>query len=463
MSPQPPQQPARPQRSYPDRPPRDPAEPQPAKVTPARRVAFEILTLVGGGKGHSDELLHSTRTAALSPEDRNLTTAIVMGVLRWQIALDAQIAALLSRPDQRVPAPVSIVLRMGAFQLLHLDRIPAHAALSESVELCRIAGQPQAAGMVNAVLRKLSVSKPPKTPIFESIPALATRLSHPEWLVNRWVAAYGQSAARAICAYDQQIPAAGGLFPPPDQPEDAGSTPPGDPLPQMDDGSRLVAELAAAAAPHTGQPTRVWDCCAAPGGKTRILAARLPYADILASDVSSQRLQQMEARLRAAPGTSRVRTAVLDAAAGPPAPQPAAEPAFDLILCDVPCSGTGTLARNPEIRLRLRPEELPRQAQRQRAILTHALRRLAPGGRLLYSTCSLEAEENEAVVLHAKDAGGYRTLPIEPLLQSLAGQGLLSPAASDLLCRSAVRNGTLRTLPGTHPCDGFFAVIFERE
>ena len=111
-----------------------------AKITPARLAAFEILKLVGEGKGHSDELLHSPRVDALSPEDRNLTTALVMGVLRWQIALDARVRGLLQRPEQRLAEPVAMALRMGAFQLLHMDRIPAHAALSESVELCRAAG-----------------------------------------------------------------------------------------------------------------------------------------------------------------------------------------------------------------------------------------------------------------------------------------------------------------------------------
>ena len=111
-----------------------------AKVSPARLAAFEILLLVAHGKGHSDELLHSALTDALSPEDRNLTTALVMGVLRWQIALDARIAVLLQRPEQKLAEPVAMALRIGAFQLLHMDRIPAHAALSESVELCRAAG-----------------------------------------------------------------------------------------------------------------------------------------------------------------------------------------------------------------------------------------------------------------------------------------------------------------------------------
>ena len=374
-----------------------------AKISPARAVAFEILTLVGEGKGHSDELLHSSRTEALSPEDRNLATALVMGVLRWQIALDARLAKLLARPDQRLAEPVALALRMGAFQLLHLDRIPAHAVLNESVEMCRAAGQPHAAGMVNAVLRKLAAQQPTSQnrdvghPVRESPAAFAERLGHPLWLVDRWVAAYGREAALAICEYDQREPVAGTLF----VEESAASA---EAAPQMDDGSRLVAELAAAAMPLArGRAARVWDCCAAPGGKTLVLARRLtPHlndelgAEIVATDVSAKRLAQMTARLRRYAYAERVRCAVMDAAAAPPEDEREAK--FDLILCDVPCSGTGTLARNPEIRHHLRVEELERQADRQRAILTGALGRLAAGGRLVYSTCSLEPEENEQVM-----------------------------------------------------------------
>src|SRR5580700_808075 len=183
-----------------------------AKITPARLAAFEILKLVGEGKGHSDELLHSARVDGLSPEDRNLTTALVMGVLRWQIALDARMRSLLQRPEQRLAEPVAIALRMGAFQLLHLERIPAHAALSESVELCRAAGEPHATGMVNAVLRKLAAAQKPGVRIHESVAAFAERLGHPVWLVERWVKAYGRDAALAICEADQLEHGVGGMF-----------------------------------------------------------------------------------------------------------------------------------------------------------------------------------------------------------------------------------------------------------
>lgn len=432
-----------------------------AKISQARAAAFEILTLVGEGKGHSDELLHSARTEELTPEDRNLATALVMGVLRWQIALDARVAKLLARPDQRLAEPVALSLRLGAFQLLHMDRIPAHAVLNESVEMCRAAGHPHAAGMVNAVLRKLAASQKPGARIFESPAAFAERLGHPRWLVERWVAAYGRESAIAICEYDQREPHAGSFFI--DEDDDAiegVTTLSHEAGPRMDDGSRLVAELAAAAMPRNGdRASRVWDCCAAPGGKTLILARRLPGAEILATDVSAKRLGWMAARLRRYAYAASVRCEMVDASE---AAKVNAESEFDLILCDVPCSGTGTLARNPEIRQRLRAEDLPRQAIRQRAILGGAAKRLAPGGRLVYSTCSLEVEENEQVVDSVASQAGLHRLPIEPLIAGLVDGGVLRRAVGDGLLRSGVELGALRTLPGVHGCDGFFGVVLQR-
>jgi 16S rRNA (cytosine967-C5)-methyltransferase len=379
---------------------------------------------------------------SLSPEDRNLTTALVMGVLRWQIALDARVRGLLQRPEQRLAEPVALALRMGAFQLLHLDRIPAHAALSESVELCRAAGHPHATGMVNAVLRKLAAAQRPGQRVFESVAAFSERLGHPQWLVERWVAAYGREAALKICEAGQKEPAGAAWF-----------TENGGDLPQMDEGSRLVAEIAAAAMPAA---KRVWDCCAAPGGKTLILARRLAVAEIAATDISARRLAQTEARFRRYAYAERVRCAVADATAAADADGER----FDLILCDVPCSGTGTLAANPEIRHRLKPEEFTRQAARQRAILMAALRRLAPGGRLVYSTCSLEPEECEQVVEGVLAAAGVRQIPVEGLIADLAETGILGRG---LELASAVRGGNLRTLPGVHSCDGFFAAVLERD
>ncbi len=439
--------------------------------------------LVGAGRGHSDELLHSSRLSGLSTADKGLATALVMGVLRWRIALDARLRGFLSRPDTRVAEEVSVAMRMGAFQLLHMDRIPAHAALSESVELCRWAGQAHAAGMVNAVLRRLQRERASSLPIRETTAAFAERLGHPVWLAERWVAAYGRETALRICEAGQREPtesvmfrdgnqtpadgdsaaSVGGAWDAADAELASGPVPSTEetrpqstrPMPVMDDGSRLVAELAAAMLPETpGRSARVWDCCAAPGGKAMVLARRLSGAAVLlATDVSERRLGATRGRLEAA-GYGEVRCAMYDVGE-----LPEAEGSFDLILCDVPCSGTGTLARNPEIRHRLRAEELGRQADRQQAILRAALRRLAPGGRLVYSTCSLELEECERVVDGVVAKETIRRIDLAPALEHLVSSGILQVGAE---IRGMVRGGALRTLPGVHPCDGFYAVVLER-
>ena len=401
-------------------------------ISPARAAAFEILERIAHTDAHSDDLLHSSRLTELSQADRNLTTTLVLGVLRWQIALDALIQPLLSRPDVELASPVATAIRLGAFQLRYLDRIPAHAALSESVELARSAGHGHAAGMVNAILRKLTRTPPPRVPLVETTHALAQRLSHPEWLVARWQKNYTRVATVAICEYDQTPPEHHDLFGEPDAA-----------LPHIDPGSRLVAELAAAS--HAS-PQRIWDACAAPGGKTLILAHRHPTAELLATDFNPRRLRNLSDRLHSA--APHVRTLQADAAA-----LSEDEGLFDLILCDVPCSGTGTLARNPELKSRLQPADLARQATRQRAILSAALTRLAPGGRLLYSTCSLEPEENEHVLAAVRLPDCVTQQPLDRILASLP---LLHPTPADLL-----REGHLRTLPGANFAgDGFFAALF---
>ena len=418
-----------------------------ALISPARAAAFELLERIGVSSAHSDDLLHGPRLAGLSQADRDLTMTLVLGVLRWQIALDARLRPLLSRPDLSLAEPVALALRLGAFQVLHLERIPAHAALNESVELVRAAGHPHAAGMVNAVLRKLVNATAVRKPMVEPVAAMAERLAHPLWLAQRWVAAYGRAAAESICAFDQRQPGCSDLF----HDGDTGTAP------MIDAGSRLVAELTAASRPGS---RRVWDCCAAPGGKTVVLARRFPQAELLATDINSTRLRRLEQRLtRDLPGGG-FRVLQADAAI-----LPAAVGLFDLILCDVPCSGTGTLARNPEIRHRLEPAELRRQAERQRRILRGALRQLAPGGRLVYSTCSLETEENEAVVetvlREAPEGSGFALFPVDGVLEQMRAQGVIHADPQEI--RRLTRGDSLRTLPGYgFQGDGFFAALIER-
>lgn len=417
-------------------------------IAPARTAAFHILNRVQTTAAHSDDLLHTPAIQALSPENRNLVTALVLGVLRWQLYLDNVLRPMLQRPDAEQHPAAQLALRVGLYQLLFMDRIPAHAALNESVELARANGAAHAAGMVNALLRRALRERPdPAAPKRTSLAVAYTpaEQAHPEWLLSRWRKHLGTAAARRIAEYDQAEPPATALFAP-------------DPaLPHIDDGSRLVAELAAAAKPGA---RRILDCCAAPGGKTAVLAARHPDAELVATDVNPKRLEGLRKRMDRNPATAHVKTLLADMTAAPDEHTASLlRSDFDLILCDAPCSGTGTLGRNPEIRHRLRETDLPRQADRQRAILAGALDLLAPGGRLVYSTCSLEPEENEAVVRSVlANRTDLRVISAEPLMQHVAA---LQEEAAEPLGR-ALQSDTLRTIPGVQPCDGFFAAVLER-
>ena len=444
-------------------------------VAPARSAAFKVLLGVDRGAGHSDELLHQPDVEKLSSQDRNLAMNLVMGTLRWQVALDARIAMLLAKPKAQLDPSVRIALRLGAFQILHLDRVPVYAAIGESVELAKSAGNKFAAGMVNAVLRKIATQ--PKHREADSIANaddLAQVYAHPRWLVDRWVRNYGLENAKSICEYDQQpAPTFVRLLTPDAERElqsEGVELMPGNFLVNvrsvirgdifstnalrkgwvriLDEGSQLIAELA-------GHGGRILDACAAPGGKTSVLAERNPKASIVASDVSKKRLNEMERLIRLP--AQRIEYVTADAA------NQRWKPEFDLILCDVPCSGTGTIARNPEIRHRFKEEDLNRQSERQKAILSALMRGVERGGRLLYSTCSLEPEENEAVIHECLQRQEELELaPIQHELERLQAAGILGEEGTKKLRETAVVNGCLRTLPGVHGCDGFFAALFVR-
>ncbi|HEY3989964.1 MAG TPA: transcription antitermination factor NusB [Acidobacteriaceae bacterium] len=433
------------------------------RITPARLTAFRVLLAIARSSNtHCDELLRAPAMESLSPVDRNLTTALVMGVLRWQLALDAVLAEYLKNKSA-LDEEVAIALRMGAWQLLGMDRIPARAALAESVELTKASGYTSASGMVNAVLRRVSEAASSIT--------LDPVGAHPAWLIERWSSHFGCDAMASIAAYDQQAPAAAvrlgvgaddaaealpaGAFLTRARRLPEGGTAP-ESMRIQDEGSQLVAALA-------GRGARILDCCAAPGGKTAILAENNPLAEITACDISEARLSAMRRSFAREPLTARIQCVVADATALPFRDGAAVSGSFDLILCDVPCSGTGTLARNPEIKLRLAANDLKRQQERQMAILRSAYRVLAPGGRLVYSTCSLEPEENAMVVqaLLAAEPSA-RLLDIGERLASMQNEGSLHPQGARLLCKTAWRNACLQTLPGVLPCDGFFAAILTR-
>jgi 16S rRNA (cytosine967-C5)-methyltransferase len=400
------------------------------RIAPARKIAFDLLLELRRKPDlHSDHLLRSKPVEALSDLDKNLATTLVMGVLRWQLVLQQRIAAALTKSKSHLADPVQVSLELGALQLLLLDRIPARAAIFESVELVRHSGNEYAAGLVNAVLRKLA-----QTPKLGPPDALA---AHPQWMVDRWIAAFGLDTATAICRYDQLPPTS----------EEPGVFVVRARQRIQDEGSQLIAELA-------GRGAEILDCCAAPGGKTAILAERNPEASITACDISPTRLKAMQSHLGRRPN---LHFRVLDATDLPFQNQ------FDLILCDAPCSGTGTLARNPEIKHRLTTGDFQRHHDRQLRLLRSAMGALREGGRLIYSTCSLEPEENESVVDEA--LSGDQSFALQPWkhqIQTLQNQGILHPTTADQLFPNNAPDHYLRTYPGLHPTDGFFAACLVR-
>jgi 16S rRNA (cytosine967-C5)-methyltransferase len=445
-----------------------------AAVSPARKAAFQILLTIDRSLAHSDDLLRGKAVSDFSAADRNLATALVLGVLRWQGLLDQQIRAYLNKPNARLDREIQIALRLGTFQLLHMDRIPAHAAIDESVELAKQAGHHFAARMVNAVLRKFAGAS--RSHDSDGGNAESTlEFTHPTWMVERWTRFLGADAMRDICAHGQEQPAAVMRVEGPSVEEELAKA--GIGLEQgkllraarvvtagdvtetaafregrvrlQDEGSQLVAEIA-------GRGNVILDCCAAPGGKTLILAERNSEARIVAVEVSPQRLAPLRERM--APVGERVECRLGDAASM------ADEGGYDLVLADVPCSGTGTMGRNPEIRHRLRLEDLASQAERQRAILRGALRAVRPGGRVVYSTCSMEPEENEEVVAAVlAEMRNVQVRPVGDRIEAMRGEGVLTAAGAKGLCDCATPEGYLRLCAGSFQTDGFFICVLERE
>jgi len=440
-----------------------------SEVTPARAAAFRILSEVERGQAHSDTLLRAKAVTRLSAADRNLVTALVLGVLRWQLWLDQCIRPLLKRPNAKLDAEVSIALRLGAFQLLRMDRIPARAAIDESVELTRQAGHRFASGMVNAVLRKLAA----QAGAHADSEAEAAE-AYPFWMVERWARFYGDAATQSICAHGQkqatptlrvadsavveELAASGVELEPGALLKAARRISAGDVTETaafrdgrvrlQDEGSQLVAELA-------GSGNTILDCCAAPGGKTLILAERNPAARIVACEVGEQRLAHLRKRLDLF--SDRVECRLADAAALTD------ESVYDVVLADAPCSGTGTLGRNPEIRHRFHADDLQRQSERQQAILRAALRALRPGGRVVYSTCSLEPEENEAVVgAVLAENRDVRVASMRERIDTLQREGIVLDAAAEQLQACTTSEGFLRLLPESFDTDGFFVALLEK-
>lgn len=345
-------------------------------LAPARKAAFSALLAVERGAWSAEAL--AAKSAHLDSRDAGLASDIVFGVLRRRGELDATIRHYSKVPLERLDPEVWITLEMAFYQMRFLDRVPSHAVVNDAVELARRSGTASAAAFVNAVLRQ-SLRRP-----FEA----AETLSTPAWLLERWTAAYGGETAKGIAAASLRVPEryirVGAAAPPPgaEPTEIAGCyrLPAGDP-----GGFRFQDISAQAVVPLLRlEPGQTFlDLCASPGNKTA---------------------QALETPLRAVACDLHLSRAAMLRELGIPVvvlngeQQLPFSRKFDRILLDAPCSGTGTLARNPEIKWNLEPEDFADLRERQIALLRNAFAQLAPAGRLVYSTCSLEREENEEVV-----------------------------------------------------------------
>ena len=427
---------------------------------------------------YADLLLHSTLGhSPLPAADRAFATELVYGTLRWRGRIDYLLAQVLDRDLEKLEPLVATALRLGAYQLLFSENVPASAAVDESVRCVRAAGVERATGYVNAVLRRLAAEHDTiALPELSSDPLghLTHALSLPGWIAERWLELYGPEQAAALAEASNAPPpltiranplrsTRDGLldelrmrFP------DAApcrlarhgivlgrrGNPALDPafldgrFTVQDESSQLAVALLD---PRPGE--RVLDVCAAPGGKATAIAERVaPTGQVLALDRHRRRLDlvQRNARRLAVPG---LRTCQRDAtrAFG----ELAGEAPFDRVLLDAPCSGLGTLRRNADARWRIGPDDPRRLAEIQRTMLSNAAAVVGAGGVLVYSTCTVLPEENEAVVRSFLDGSAeFR----------MAELGDLAPELAPVLCE----DGFMRCLPHVHDSDGFFAARMER-
>jgi len=429
------------------------------KISPARVAAFRILKKIELDDGLSAVLLPEAEDS-LEGADKGLCHALVLGVLRRQIFLDRLID--LAALGKKVDREIRIILRLGLFQLKFLERVPAHAALNESVELARFARKHSAAGFVNAVLRKLS-RETPQLEFASEIERLSVETSHPVELLERWSSQFGVERAATIARANNELPSvafrrtpkteealierllsAGEIKPSKMVAGALVSTGTNSGLREyeadgqiyfQDEASQLVAAIASLYVKE-----RFLDLCAAPGSKTTVIAMAVPTANLIASDLSARRTKTLVELLQKQ-GTKNVEVVRYDAER----PLPFAA-VFDTILLDAPCSGTGTIRHNPEIRYRVKVGELDRLRARQLVMLRNAAECLTPNGHLIYSTCSLEREENEGVV--AEFLAEFDAFEIE------------RPDGQERFIRD---DGTLRTFPDRDGIDGFFAVVLVRK
>jgi 16S rRNA (cytosine967-C5)-methyltransferase len=446
-------------------------------TAPARVAAFHALRAVTNDSADLPTALAKSRQRLDDDRDRALTADIVTGTLRWQRSVDHLIEHFAQRPLTKLDTDVVTILRLSLYQLLHLTRVPASAVVDDAVDLTRLARKTSATGFVNAVLRS-TIRQKHRLPL-PARPASATDTdaalaylgithSHPEWLVARWLQRHGFDATERWVQFNNDTPpltlrvnrlqatrdAAQRAL------EDDGvettlaeAAPDGlivvegNPLRRPADGLVVVQDeasqlVALAADARPGE--RVLDLCAAPGGKTTAMAASMEDRGLLVScDVRPRRMRLLQEAVRV---SGSQHTHVIQVPARGPLPF---SDTFDCVLVDAPCSGLGTIRRDPDIRWRRQEADLPTLARDQGELLDRAALTVAPRGRLVYATCSSEPEENQQVV----DAFLARHPEFRPA--SLAEHPVLS--------RFSDEQGHLRTLPFVHRLEAFFAAVLIRD
>ena len=450
------------------------------RVSPSRLAAFEVLRRVEEEGAFASSLLASETAGELRADDRALCYELVLGCLRRQLWLDKLIEHYAKRDPERLDAPVRRALRLGLYQLRFLTRIPQSAAVNESVNLAYEARLRSAANFINAVLRR-ATREPDYDPAAKAtseLERLSINTSHPAWLVERWMKFFGANEAESFAHANNQTPpvafrvnplganssevlarlrgAGIEVQPSPVAPDawrvegtggnvGVGASPSSllralageGAIYLQDEASQLVAHVVGARAGE-----RVLDVCAAPGSKTTQIAALAnDEAFVVAGDIYTHRLRTL-GESAARQNLKNVRLIAYDAET---APLPFAAGAFERVLVDAPCAGTGTLRHNPEIRWRITHAGIVELAARQRRILAHAAQAVSPGGRLVYSTCSVEPEENEEVV-----SAFLETHPTFELIRPNVPKHMLT------------KEGTAaRTWPQRDGTDGFFVAAFK--
>lgn len=445
-------------------------------TAPARTAAYHAVRAIADGRVDLPTALSTSRQHLEDDRDRSLTAEIVTGTLRWQRSLDHLIEHFSKRRIAKLDSEVVAILRLSLYQLLHLDRVPASAVVDDAVDLTRAARKPSASGFVNAVLRatlrqRNKLPFPPRPANVDDREAALAYLgithSHPDWLVARWLDRYGFEATERWVQFNNETPsltlrvntlratrdAAAATLAADDVDTEPTRFAPdglavrrGNPLRRPADGLAFVQDEASQLVPlvvaaSPGQ--RVLDLCASPGGKTIAMAADMKDTGVIvATDVRAKRLTLLRETIRTA-GTRSV--CVVHVPATGPLPF---APRFDAVLVDAPCSGLGTIRRDPDIRWRRREQDLPGLARDQVALLTRAADVVKPGGRLVYATCSSEPEENDSVVA--------------AFLAARSDFQRADLRASAALEHFIDEEGFFRTTPPGHGLEAFFAAALTR-